>query len=228
VSILKQLAKLTERSFVGHAAGEFLLDQLQAGNANRPDPDILADLLMIARGALSEEAVLNLALQTAQDPRCEAYDIGPALDVILEFSGPAEVQSILQRRVGLSIGQASSDPTAFYHLVHRHRLEASYGGRANAAKALFELSTRNGIPFGKKVYVCEVLAQMGCTSNARRRLRKLSGHAASTEDRLVVAKAAMRFHDWMLARQIFPITARDQSAAPNTAFRPRAGSGRRG
>lgn len=228
ISILKQLAELTERHFAGQAAADLIRKQLQALEAEELDPEMLADAVILTREVLPGKIVLDLALQIVQYGRLEGYDIKPALDVIMDLSGPAEVQSVLRVRIGQKTSQASSDPGAFYDLPHLHRLQALYGSRADAARALSDLSGRNSISFEKRVYVCQDLARIGRARDAQRRLRSLARHATTAEHKLSVAEAAIHAYDWTLARQMFLAAARDQTAAPSTRIQAARGLGQTG
>jgi hypothetical protein len=201
--ILKELALLVEVSFAGRQAAEELSDAFNSDQVDAVDADLVKDLLLLSRAALSEGEFIDLAKAAANHQGLDIYDIEPALAALTNCGAVTAVGAILEARKSSLQRQLQTDGSAFHDLIHLYRVQAHLGDRSEVAKELNDICSSSQLSISNRAFACRILSQIGRTADARARLRRLLTRATTCAELLAIGRAAIDIHDWSLARRTF-------------------------
>jgi hypothetical protein len=213
--ILKELALLDEGSLAGRQAAEELSGAVKSDQVDAVDADLVKDLLLLSRAALSAGEFIDLAKATADHQGLDIHDIEPALMALTSCGAVTAVGAILDARRSYLQRQLQTDGSAFYDLIHLYHLQAHLGERSEAAKALNDICSGSQFSISNRAFACRILSKIGRTADARARLRRLLTRATTCAEQLAIGCAAIDIHDWSLARRTFLDSARSVSATPS-------------
>lgn len=215
VRVLKELRLLGDTTFAGRQAASALLGALQSERADVVDADLVKELLLLSRLALTEQEFVDLAEAVAADGRLDIHDIEPALVALSTSGAMTAALAILEARKTSLKREIHADGVAIYHIIYVCRLLADMGERTEAAQVLGDICSNAKVGVPDRAFACQSLSLIGRTADARARLHRLSTKALTPAEQLAIGRTAIAIRHWSLARRTLVALAKSTLMEPS-------------